>query len=479
MNLSDRIQTAEKALVLKKDQLDNLIKQLDTTPNDDSLLTQVDATSAEVEVAQKSIDSLKRAEMAMAHKAAAVNAPAVVHSSKAKVDPADVYTRVATIKTMAFMNRMSEEEATEKYYPEQSEVFKGVLGIVNKSTVAPATSFTAGWAQELMGQAAQAGILQPLINNSVLAALSTRATTLNFEGRSSIVVPRRNSDAAAQKEPAWVGEGGAIPVTGFSFGSATINRYKVAAIVPMTRELVNYSPYQVEAIIRQALDERRAQVLDDAFLSNAAMAAGIRPAGLLNGVTAGTGTAGGGQAAVIADIKALVSAMLAANTGARPVLLLNNVNRLSISMMTSPLGETIYRDELSAGRLLGIDVISSANVPANTAILVDAANLVLAIDSPEFDVSEQASIVMANADGTAPTMAGAGGTLAGGGALGTAGQVPRTGGIHTAGSTGASTTGYVAQSLWQTWQVGVRMVQPVSWGVLRPGSVFATSTLTW
>ena len=113
--LSDRIQTAEKALVLKKDQLDNLIKQLDTTPNDDSLLTQVDATSAEVEVAQKSIDSLKRAELAMAHKAAAVNAPAVVHSSKAKVDPADVYTRVATIKTMAFMNRMSEEEATEKF----------------------------------------------------------------------------------------------------------------------------------------------------------------------------------------------------------------------------------------------------------------------------------------------------------------------------------------------------------------------------
>jgi len=463
--LSDRIQTAEKALVLKKDQLDNLIKQLDTTPNDDSLLTQVDATSAEVEVAQKSIDSLKRAETAMAHKAA-VNAPAVVHSSKAKVDPADVYTRVATIKTMAFMNRMSEEEATEKYYPEQSEVFKSVLGIVNKNTVAPANSFTAGWAQELMGQAAQAGILQPLINNSVLAALSSRATTLNFEGRSSIVVPRRNSDAAEQKEPAWVGERGAIPVTGFSFGSATINRYKVAAIVPMTR-------------IRQALDERRAQVLDDAFLSNAAMAAGIRPAGLLNGVTAGTGTAGGGQAAVIADIKALVSAMLAANTGARPVLLLNNVNRLSISMMTSPLGETIYRDELSAGRLLGIDVISSANVPANTAILVDAANLVLAIDSPEFDVSEQASIVMANADGTAPTMAGAGGTLAGGGALGAAGQVPRSGGIHTNGSAGASTTGFVAQSLWQTWQVGVRMVQPVSWGVLRPGSVFATSTLTW
>lgn len=479
MNLSDRIAQAEKALVLKKDALDALLKNLDETPNDESVLAQVDATSAEIEVSQKSLESLKRAEAAMAQKAAAVNAPAVVTSvSKNAPKPEDTYARIATVKTLAHIHRISEEAVVDKFYGGES-ILKDVMQYVSKTTVAPANSFTTGWAAELMGQAAQAGILQPLIANSVLAALASKVGTLNFEGRSSIVVPRRNADTGVQNEPAWVGEGGVIPVTNFSFGSATISRNKVAAIVPVTNEVLEYSPYQVEAILKQALNERRAAVLDQAFLSNAAAVAGIRPAGILNGVTASAGTSGGGAAAVIGDLKALIGAMMAANTGARPVLLVNNVNRLAVSMMTSPLGEAIYRDELAAGRLLGIEVVSSQHVPANTAILLDAANIAIAVDTPEFMVSEQASIVLANADGTAPTQAGAGTGPAGGGALGTAGQVPRGGGIHTNGSTGASTTGYVAQSMFQTYSTAIRMVQPASWAVLRPSSVFAAQALTW
>jgi hypothetical protein len=199
---------------------------------------------------------------------------------------------------------------------------------------------------------------------------------------------------------------------------------------------------------------------------------------LLNGLTAGTGVAGGGQAAVIGDIKALYNGMIAANLGARPVLLMNEADRVSAGFMVTSLGERVFADELMAGRLMGMEVISSTNVPKGELILVDASCLATAFDVPEFEVSDVATVVESNANITAPTMA-ATAAQAAVGAVGTAGQVPVNSGIAVAGSTGAATTGFQARSLWQTYSVGIRMVAPTSWAQLRTGGVAYTTGLTW
>jgi hypothetical protein len=66
------------------------------------------------------------------------------------------------------------------------------------------------------------------------------------------------------------------------------------------------------------------------------------------------------------------------------------------------------------------------------------------------------------------------------GAPGTAGQVPVNSGIGVSGSTGTATTGYTARSLWQTYSVGIRMVAPTSWALLRGNAaVYSITGLTW
>jgi hypothetical protein len=217
-------------------------------------------------------------------------------------------------------------------------------------------------------------------------------------------------------------------------------------------------------------------VLDAALLSNAAAVTGVRPAGLLAGVTGVAGTVGGGEAAVIADLKAAMTSMTNARLGARPVLIIPSANRLSVGLLMNPLGQRAFADEIASGRLLGMEVISSQNVPANTAILIDASTFATAFDIPMFDISETATIVEANADATAPTMANSGAA----GAPGTVGQVAPNSGIRVAGTTGTGSAGYTARSLWQTWSVGCRLVVPTSWALLRGTSaVHVTNTITW
>jgi hypothetical protein len=143
----------------------------------------------------------------------------------------------------------------------------------------------------------------------------------------------------------------------------------------------------------------------------------------------------------------------------------------------------MFRDEVRSGTLLGVPVIVSANVPGGSVLVVDADSFAAANAAPEFMVSDQATIVQANADGTAPTQAGAASDYTGG-ALGTAGEVKPDGGIIVTGDTtgapsGASVAGYQALSMYQVYSTAVRMVLPTSWATTRAGAVAAISSAAW
>ena len=65
------------------------------------------------------------------------------------------------------------------------------------------------------------------------------------------------------------------------------------------------------------------------------------------------------------------------------------------------------------------------------------------------------------------------------GAVGTVGQVPVNSGIAVVGSTGAAQVGQQTRSLWQSYSVGVRMIAPTSWGLMRANAVHSTTAITW
>ena len=477
MNLNDRIVAAEAELVSLKDSLVEATKNLEAAPDEEQLLVEVEELSASVEKHTSSVTALKRAEAALAQRAA-VAAPAVVEARHMKTNVEDLMWKHATAKFIAFAEKKQVGQVLEERYKDATGVAE-TYSHIEKTAVMPADTTTSGWAAELV-QTDVRGFLDTLKTTSVAAAIAGKAMTMNFGGFNSITVPRRNPIAAAPTEPAWVGEGGVIPLTQFSFGSATINRYKLAAITTMTREIMERSTPQIEGLLKNALSEAYSSGLDNAFLSNAAAVGGIRPAGITNGLVGAATAAGdatGGSASLIIDLKAMLGYMQASRTGAKPVLIMNNATRLSISMLQSSLSEFLYRDEIAQSRLLGMDVVSSNNVPTGQVILVDADALVCAFDAPTFDVSDVATVTEANADATIPSQANTGAADA----AGTAGQVEADNGQHVTmdGVARVQGAGYTARSLWQTYSAGIRMVAPTSWAMLRPNSVALRTGVTW
>jgi hypothetical protein len=469
MNLSDRIKAAEAAIIANKDKLVEVTKNLEATPDDDSLLAQCDELSAQVEQQTKSLESLKKAESALAERAAA-QAPAVIKSfDNREQKPFAILAKQASIALIAHQERKTVEQVL-------AERFKGdqVASAIVKTAVLGADTTTAGWAAELVRNDV-AGFIEALKPVSVYAGLAGFGTAIPFGNANTITVPRRGVTGGLAG--AFVGEAGVIPVGRSSFGSQILERYKMAVISVFSRELSRVSTPQIEELIRTGMLNDTAVALDTALLDGAAAVAGVRPAALTRGAATAAGTAGGDIDAVVADIKGMVGTMVAANTGARPVLIVPATSKLNLGLMQNAMGEFSFRDEVANNRLLGIPLIASTTVPDATAILVDAAYFATAFGTPEFDVSDTATLTMANADGTAPTQA-----MDNAGALGTAGQVLPDRGISVHGGvSGAASAGYQAQSMFQTWQSAVRMVMPLSWGVMRPPAeaVVTRTAITW
>jgi HK97 family phage major capsid protein len=342
---------------------------------------------------------------------------------------------------------------------------------IARSLVGVADTTTAGWAAELVRTETRALLQEDLVPMSIWANLASQGLSLSFNGANSVVVPQMNVGITA--DGAWVGEGGAIPLVKGNLTAKRLSRYKLGGIVPITKELQRTSDPAAVEVMRRLLMRVISNLLDSSLISALAENPGVRPAGIMFGVVTTPGAAGGGIAAVIADLKTMVGKFIAANVGSKPVLLMNSMTKLSLGLMTNALGQFFLSTEAAASLP---PIIASPIVPAGTVILVDADAFASAFDDMEIDISESATVQMANSDAVAPTHAGAGPL---GGALGVAHEVPVDGGIPISGGNGASIAGSVAISFWQTWSLGIRLVMPASFGITKAGAVQGVTGVTW
>jgi len=409
-------------------------------------------------------------DLGAAQTVARAGAPALIRGglkSTQDLAPGTRLARMAIACSLAKEHRRGVDDVALELYPNDPEMLA-----IARTAVGVADTSTSGWASELVRSETRQMLDETLKVTSVWAALASLGTSLNFGGAMSTLIPQMNVGTTVGG--AWVGEGGVIPLARTTISSKRLYAYKLAGIVPITKELQRASdPSAVEAM-RKLIAQFLSNLLDSSMMDTSAEVTGVRPAGLLNSVTPIAGTAGGGYNALQKDLQAVVDAFITAGVGTKPVLLVNAGKAFSLRTMQNALGQFVFPD--GSNSVLSIPVIASQFVTAGTAVVVDADKFASAIDNMEFDLSEQATLTMSNADGVAPTQAGA---TALGGALGTANQVVRDGGIPIAGATGASTTGYTAISLWQTWSLGIRLVVPASFGITRTGAVQALSAITW
>jgi hypothetical protein len=240
---------------------------------------------------------------------------------------------------------------------------------VVKGSTLPASTGVNPWAGVLAEQVVDDFILSITVL-SAAAGLIQRGMRIDLTGIGQVKLPRRTFDPTAAG--GWVGESSAIRVRNLSVtAGATIAPRKMGVITAFTREVAESS--NVEMVARTTISEAAAQVLDQTMF-DANPGDATRPAGLLNGVTALTPTAGGGLAAFDGDMKQLIGALAAAGAGLNPVIVCAPAQAVATKIL--------------AGPRFDVPVLPSAGLAAGTVIAIEPSSFVSGFDGvPEFETN--------------------------------------------------------------------------------------------
>jgi HK97 family phage major capsid protein/HK97 family phage prohead protease len=430
--LAQRIVDAENELVAKKDRLTELNGAAEFDAD------AVNELSDQIERDTATLTAMKRSESLIGLNAApagGVAAPAVnrrpLGFPQKDVQPLDLLVRAMVVQGIRAFGGGDKtlDRVLEERYPGHE-----ATSIIAKADQTIGTTTVSGWASELL-QTVNSGFLQALTGMSIYPELRNRGVGLSFDGTGTIKLPRRTAGGAGG---GFVAEGSPIRVGRITTAAAELTPKKMGVIVPFSRELARRSTPAIEAIVRQAILEDTASVLDAALL-DATASSTARPAGLLNGVSAvGSGYGGGDHVAVKEDFKALLAPFIAANAADNITVIMNPAQGLSIAMMDGPDNSTNWFAPIRER----VTLVESTYATAGRLIAIRNSDFYTAVgDAPEFDVNETATVHM---EDTTP--------------------------LEIVSGTGPTTADPV-RSFYQTATIGVRMLMDVSWVVGRPSMV--------
>jgi HK97 family phage prohead protease/HK97 family phage major capsid protein len=355
--------------------------------------------------------------------------------------PGDLFANRCVAEFIAVATRAPVEQVLAERFPDDEHT-----AIVTRAAIAGATTTTAGWALELV-QVGQAEFVNSLMPNQVFPKLAAMGVSLSFgPNAGAIKIPSRATTPSIGGS--FVAEGAPIPVRRLGTTSITLYPHKVGGISVMSREIAAYSNPDIESLIRSAIVDDTQINIDALLLDNVAVST-TRPAGLTNGVSTLTATAGGGYAAFLGDLNKLTAPFYAANAGRKLALLMNPAQRNQLMFAPGPAGAPFGWSEQFTNMFA---VIASTSIAAGAVYMIDAADFVSVTGAPEFEVSETATIHM---EDTTPL------------------QI----------ATGAQGSGVLAtptQSMFQTAQIAIRMLANVNWAMRRSGMVqFIGSGVSW
>lgn len=462
MKLGDKIVAAKDNLEDLREQVGDIVKGAEDTGR--GLLSeetdQIEVLQEEIEVAEKALKGLETAEKALAGRAEKrekANVNLIPATVKASDNPADLIFKMAHVKLRAYVEKKAPETVVQERYGHD-----GRVEAIMKAATEPAYTNVVGWAQELT-DTALVGFMNELLPVSIYGNLASRGTSIPFGMNNAITIPSRSG--SGNVSGSFVGEGASIPVKQDHYGSQTLNRYKAAVITSFSKELQRVSNPQIESLLRKAIVDDTGVMLDSVLMDPSATAvAGIRPASPWVGSDT-QASSGVDLPSILTDLRFLIDTLSAANAGRAPVIVMNPARVLGLGLLTNANGAFVFKDEIAAGNIMGIPLVSSTNCPADQVYIMDTADFATAFGTPEFDVSEQATLVMADDDGVAPTMADTN-------------AVNQDGSLNISDAAGTSPA-TVVRSMFQTWELGLRMVMPISWAQIRPNTVAWLSAVAW
>lgn len=259
-----------------------------------------------------------------------------------------------------------------------------VQDLVTKATLGTTTD--AGFAASLVTENRLVGEFVDMLRAATVFDQLTGFRNVPFNSK----IPSQLTGGQAQ----WVGEGAPKPLTNPTYGEVEIKEHKLAAITVYTQELMRRSDPAVDILVRDDLIEASKTLIDNTFL-DAAAASAVRPAGVLNGVTA-TPNTGTTAANYEADLLALVNSFVTANLSLDGAYFIMSETRAAqISLLRDALGRSYFEGMALRGTrtLMGIPVITSQTV-GDKIILVKTSEILLAQDGGvDVSYSDQATLV--------------------------------------------------------------------------------------
>lgn len=373
------------------------------TPNEDEE-KQIDAIDAEIATIQKNIDRvkdmIKQAEDAAknATPAAGQTAAQAKASAEGNPNPEGNDSKIEIVplaKGVGFAQYarakiLSQLAAKEGNYKSALDVAKErgfgdeVQDLVTKATLGTTTD--SSFAASLVTENRLVGEFVEMLRAATVFDQLTGFRNVPFNSK----IPSQLTGGQAQ----WVGEGAPKPLTNPTYGEVEIKEHKLAAITVYTQELMRRSDPAVDILVRDDLIEASKTLIDNTFL-DAGAATAVRPAGLLNGITA-TANTGTTAENYEADLLALVNSFVTANLSLDGAYFIMSETRAAqISLLRDALGRSYFEGMALRGTrtLMGIPVITSQTV-GNKIILVKTSEILLAQDGGvDVSYSDQATLV--------------------------------------------------------------------------------------
>jgi HK97 family phage major capsid protein len=279
---------------------------------------------------------------------------------------------------------------------------------VIKAAVAAGTTTDPTWAKPLVEYANMTSEFIELLRPQTFLGRMQGMRNVPF----NIRIPRQTAGSTV----GWVGEGLSKPVSKLAFDAVTFPWAKVAGIIVITEELARFSSPAAEGLVRQDMIDEIAQFLDKWFCSGIPAVPGTSPGGIFTGRP--QIPVGAGGVITVADITAALGTAITNMTSAgipmrSPYWLMHSSTAMKLGLLRTSQDVFAFREEMASGKLLGIPVLSSANMPINdvadpdpdttTISLVDASQILFADDGPVvIDVSREASLQLDSAPGTPP-----------------------------------------------------------------------------
>ena len=344
MSFAQKITACEQRINALRDQLAAHWEKTDETNVSDDQLKIATELNEKIEREEKTRDALVAAEKNIGQQSDDGGRTVVVtrqqnngqqqqqlrpfNMPKKKIEPIELLVRAGTVQIFSHIHKKPVDVVMREIYGED-EATRSVLEWATRAATAPAMTTVTGWAAELVQQIVT-DFMQTLMPKSVFPRLSQLGLSLEFGRNGKIIIPTRATTPTIAGS--FVGEGLPIPVRQGLFTSQTLTPKKMAVITTWTREIDEHSVPAIEGLLRDAISQDTAISLDSVLLdSNPATV--IRPAGILNGITGLTPTAGGGFNALVGDIKQLSGALLTGTKGnvRNPAWLMNPQQVNSIS----------------------------------------------------------------------------------------------------------------------------------------------------